>query len=58
MVGVETLSEMPQRGFEPPRPKAQALNLLRMPVPPLGHYLVDYTPSRPVVKLDLSRFPG
>ncbi len=42
---------MPQRGFEPPRPKAQALNLLRMPVPPLGHDWLDYTPSAEVVKL-------
>lgn len=30
-------TKMPQRGLEPPRPKAQALNLLRMPIPPLGH---------------------
>ena len=29
---------VPARGLEPPRLAAQALNLLRMPVPPRGHY--------------------
>ena len=58
LCGVCKTTEMPQRGLEPPRPKAQALNLLRMPIPPLGHYWLDYTRSRQVVKLHLPRLPG